>query len=191
MLYRAEGAADSASYPVLPAMSLHEFCHEIGRVLDGVPDHWAPRLAARYLPGLLATPDLLSAEQRRPPATGYGRHCMFVYPTERFSVVAMVWPAGFTSPIHDHATWCAFGVYDGTLEEHRYLPASDAADETRAVEIEVLEHREGMAAHLPVDAPNIHAMHNPGRHAAISVHVYGGNSPKMGPNLKKLWSVEA
>ena len=191
MQHRAHKPLESARYPVLPAMTLAEFCGVIGAVLDGVPDHAAPAIAARYLPGLLASPALLSLEQRQPPAKGYGRHCVFACPQERFSVVAMVWPAGFTSPIHDHATWCAFGVYEGSIEERRFLPASDDPADARAIETERLVHRAGMATHLPADASNIHAMHNPGDRPTISVHVYGGDSNKLGPNLKKVWSVEA
>lgn len=191
MQHRADRTTDSARYPVLPAMTLAEFCGEVGRRLEGVPDHRAPQLAARVLPGLLATPALLAPEQRRAPAKGYGRHCVFACPRERFSVVAMVWPAGFTSQIHDHATWCAFGVYEGVIEERRYRPASDDPAATRAAETERLVHHAGMAAHLPADAPNIHAMHNPGDRPTISIHVYGGDSNKLGPNLKQVWSAEA
>jgi predicted metal-dependent enzyme (double-stranded beta helix superfamily) len=191
MSYRAESSSNSQRYPVLPGMTLAEFCREIGRVLDGVPDQWAPRLAARHLPGLLANPALLAPEQRVASPGSYGRHCVFACPSDRFSVVAMVWPPGFSSPIHDHATWCALGIYEGVIEEHHFLPASDDPDETRAIPGTMLEHRAGMVTHLPVDAPNIHAMHNPGTRPAISIHVYGGNTHKLGPNVNKLWSVEA
>ena len=41
--------------------------------------------------------------------------------------------------------------------------------------------------HLPVGGGDIHCMHNPTDRAAVSVHVYGGNSAKLGPNVVKVY----
>jgi predicted metal-dependent enzyme (double-stranded beta helix superfamily) len=183
---RPDGESTTQRYPVLPAMTLKTFCRHLGTALAQVPEAEAPARAAALLPGVLANPALLAVHQRAAPETGYGRHCIFICPQDRFSVLAVVWPAGIGSPVHDHATWCAFGVYEGALEERRYRPAGGGC----AVECARLVHRPGAVAHLPVDAPDIHSMHNPATRPVISIHVYGGNSDRLGPNVKTIWPVE-
>jgi len=97
------------------------------------------------------------------------------------------------SPIHDHSTWCALGVYEGVVEETGYqaLGKGDVDSEgnpiARLVSTEL--HRPGATAYMPAAATHIHQMHNPGSTAAISIHVYGGNCEKQGPNVDKVYSV--
>lgn len=186
MRERLDEETASRRYPIAPGLTLDAFCRHLGDVLAHAPETEAPARAAALLPCLLSDPALLSADQRAAPASGYGRRCIFACPEERFSVLAVVWPAGICSPVHDHATWCAFGIYEGDLEEWRYRPAGG----TRATESARLLHRPGAVAHLPVDAPNIHRMRNSTVRPAISIHVYGGDTNRLGPNVKTVWSVE-
>lgn len=173
------------------AMSLEEFCRRVGSIMAGATGAETPARVAALMPALLRTADLLSPEQLAPPATGYGRHDVFVCPSEMFSVIAAVWPAGIVSPIHDHLTWCTFGVYRGVIQETRYAPAHADAECTHAVRVGVYERVAGSVGHLPVDAPDIHSIHNPGDMAAVSIHVYGGDSRKMGANMERVYSLEA
>lgn len=186
MHYRAEADSSAGVRRALPPMSLQAFCSEVGRLVAAVPDSEAPALAAGLLPGLLANPGLLAPEHRTVPKGPYGRHAVFVCPEDRFSVLAMVWPAGVVSPVHDHLTWCAFGVYEGVLEESRYAPAGDGTAERVASQI----HHPGDVGTLPVDASDIHSMSNPTDRATVSIHVYGGNAEKLGPNLKRAYTVK-
>ncbi len=166
---------------------LAAFCRRVGEVIDTAP---AAEIAARIaalLPPLLATPNLLAPEQRAVPPRGYGRHDVFICPNEAFSVLAAVWPAGFVSPIHDHMTWCALGIYEGVIRETRYAPVGDAA----AAPVSVTDLMAGDVAYLPVDSPDIHCMHNPTGEPAISIHVYGDATTKLGPNLKTIYTAES
>jgi len=169
--------------------SVARFCRDVGRVVDTVAPCDVPRRVAELLPVLLLQPDLLTPAQRRAPADGYGRNRVFLCPHDKFSVLAMVWPAGVSTPIHDHRDWCALGVYEGLIEETYYAPVSKAADCTAAVPTSTVRHRRGAVAHLPVDAPNIHRIHNPTDKPAISIHVYGGNCETRGPNLDRIYDV--
>ncbi len=175
---------EAASHP-----SLGAFCRAVGDIVATAPAAEIPSLIAEKLPRLLATADLLTPAQRSLPATGYGRHDVFICPGEAFSVLAAVWPAGIVSPIHDHLTWCALGIYEGIIRETRYAPKTADDDGTDAVPVSVTDLRPGDVVHLPVDAPDIHCMHNPTDAAASSIHVYGGDANKIGPNLKKIYSV--
>ena len=167
---------------------LGAFCRRVGEIIGAAPAAEVPGRIAAELAPLLAAPDLLTPAQRAVPAQGYGRHNVFICPDERFSVLAAVWPAGIVSPIHDHMTWCALGVYQGVVRETRYVPGE--AD-GQAVAVSVAELMAGDVAHLPLDAPDIHAMHNPTDAPTISIHVYAGDAAKLGPNLRKIYSAEA
>lgn len=168
-------------------MELDAFCNTVGRLVAENPVEAVPGLVAGILPRLLANRELLTAAQKTPPASGYGRHDVFLCPNDNFSIVAAVWPAGIVSPVHDHMTWCSFGVFEGAIEETRYRAASDDPDCRDAVPVGAVTWTVGDVAHLPVGGGDIHCMRNPGDRAAVSIHVYGGNSAKLGPNVVNVY----
>ncbi len=172
-------------------MDLNQFCKTVGRLVADNPVQNVPALIADYLPEILGDRDLLSAEHKALPLEGYGRHDVFLCPNDDFSIIAAVWPAGIVSPIHDHKTWCTFGVFEGVIQETLYRAVSDDPSCTDAVPVEMIEHLPGDVAHLPVGGGDIHCMHNPTDKAAVSVHVYGGNSVKLGPNVVKVYQETA
>ncbi len=173
---------------VLPSASevWRDFCDAVSTVIDTTPISQVPERIAAMMPDLLSKPGLLTAAQRSAPADGYGRNRVFICPCDKFSVLAMVWPAGVSTPIHDHRDWCALGVYEGEIEETGFDAVGPAVAAPRAT----VRLRRGDAAHLPVDAPNIHRIHNPTGRAAISIHVYGGNCEKNGPNLDTVYTLD-
>lgn len=180
--------APAASDDTAPRRAaLDAFCRQVGDVVATAPEAEIAACIATLLAPLLATPDLLTPEQRAVPPHGYGRHRVFICPDGAFSILAAVWPAGIVSPIHDHMTWCALGVYQGVIRETRYVPAGEDAV---ARPVAVNDLLSGAVAHLPHDAPDIHSMHNPGEAPAISIHVYAGDADKLGPNLKKIYTAE-
>jgi predicted metal-dependent enzyme (double-stranded beta helix superfamily) len=181
------GDADATS-PHSPALA--RFCQSAGRIASSAPASEVPARVAAILPYIISDPGLLNDAQRRVPESGYGRHVVHLCPNDLFSVLAVVWPAGIFSPIHDHETWCAFGVYEGVLEETHYLPADASSGCQTAIEKEMVRHLPGAVGHLPVDACNIHRMHNPTTEPVISIHVYGGNSEKQGPNVDRIYQVQ-
>ena len=173
--------------------ALAVFCRRLGDIVAAGPMTEVPCRIAAALQPVLAIPDLLTPEQRAVPARGYARNDLFICPSGHFSVLAVVWPAGIVSPIHDHKTWCAFGVYEGTIRETRYEPAcADAEGEDTAARIlSSVDLGAGDVAHLPIDAADIHCMHNPGTEPAVSIHVYGGDADVLGPNVKRIYACES
>ena len=172
----------------METLTLEQFCREAGDVAASAPAGDIPARIADRLPGLLADHELLAPRHRAAREGGYRRNVMFVCPGARFSVLAVVWPPGVATPIHDHKTWCAFGVYQGEIRETRYDPAEDATDCTRAVERAVVAHGCGAVGHMAC-CGDIHSMRNAGRLTAISIHVYGGDSERMGPNLERIYKL--
>ncbi|MBK18649.1 MAG: hypothetical protein CMM52_07415 [Rhodospirillaceae bacterium] len=171
---------------VIPA-----FCKTVGRLLADHPLTEVPERIAGYMPTLLSVPDLLKPEQKTLSGENYEKHEVFLCPHDEFSVLAVVWPAGIHSPIHDHLTWCTFGIFEGEIQETVYEAADVSADCCDAIAINRTHHVEGSVAHLPVNASNIHCMHNPGKTPAVSIHVYGGNSSKLGANVEKIYTARS
>src|SRR6266487_7161578 len=75
------------------------------------------QLVAGQLRRHLPTPDVLTAEQRLGSPDGYRSHTLHVEPDGSFSIVALVWRPGQLTRIHDHITWCVFGVIQGVEHE--------------------------------------------------------------------------
>jgi predicted metal-dependent enzyme (double-stranded beta helix superfamily) len=63
---------------------------------------------------------VLTAAQRLGSPDGYRSHTLHVEPDGSFSIVALVWRPGQITRIHDHVTWCAFGVIQGVEHEELF-----------------------------------------------------------------------
>ena len=171
----------------MAAMTLNEFCRKAGDIAAGAHPAEVPPRIADCLAGLLANDALLTPAHRKAPASGYGRNIVFVCPTGLFSVLAVVWPAGIATPVHDHMTWCAFGVYDGEVVETRYDPAGDGPCCDTVVAAARAVYGAGAVAHLPVTG-NIHRVQNLTLRTAITIHIYGGDSRRLGPNVERVYN---
>src|SRR6185503_10199471 len=68
------------------------------------------QLVAGELRRNLPTPDVLTPEQRLGSPDRYISHTLHVEPDGSFSIIALVWRPGQITRIHDHLTWCVFGV---------------------------------------------------------------------------------
>jgi predicted metal-dependent enzyme (double-stranded beta helix superfamily) len=83
---------------------------------------WAEtaQLVADELRRHLPTPDVLTAVQRLGSPDEYQGHTLYVEPDGSFSIVGLVWRAGQLTRIHDHLTWCVFGVIQGVEHEELF-----------------------------------------------------------------------
>jgi 3-mercaptopropionate dioxygenase len=144
------------------------------------PDGPARGEDARAAP---ASPEVLTDEQRVGYADGYRSYPLHIEPDGSFSVVALVWRPGQVTPIHDHVTWCVFGVVEGVEHEELFR-----LDEEQGVLIEA-----GTSTNGPGDvsgfAPpgDIHRVRNAGDETAISIHVYGTDVSRMGSSVRRYY----
>jgi predicted metal-dependent enzyme (double-stranded beta helix superfamily) len=135
----------------------------------------------RHLPG----PDVLTPEQRRGDPTGYRSHVVHTEPDGTFSIVALAWRPGQATRIHDHVTWCVFGVIQGAEYEELFV-----LDEERNVLVEA-----GKTANRVGDvsgfAPpgDIHRVHNSGDEVAISIHIYGTDVSRIGSSVRRYYDL--
>jgi 3-mercaptopropionate dioxygenase len=91
---------------------------QLNRLVAGVRDtidshaDWSQtaRLVADQLRAHLPGPDVLTPEQRLGTPDRAASHTLHVERDGSFSVIAVVWRPGQMTRIHDHTTWCVFGV---------------------------------------------------------------------------------
>jgi predicted metal-dependent enzyme (double-stranded beta helix superfamily) len=147
--------------------------------VDGHAD-WAgtAELVAEQLSRHRPTPDVLTAEQRLGSADDYQGHTLHVEPDGSFSIVALVWRPGQITRIHDHVTWCVFGVIQGV--EHEELFDAD---------LNLVGRSENHVGDVSGFAPpgDIHRVHNTGEETAISIHVYGTDVTRVGSSARRYY----
>jgi predicted metal-dependent enzyme (double-stranded beta helix superfamily) len=136
------------------------------------------QLVAEQLRRHLPTPEVLSAEQRRGSGDGYRSHTLHVEPDGSFSIIAVVWRPGQLTRIHDHLTWCTFGVIQGVEHEERF----DA-------ELNLIGRVDNHVGDVSGFAPpgDIHRVHNTGDETAISIHVYGTDVTRVGSSVRRYY----
>jgi 3-mercaptopropionate dioxygenase len=129
-------------------------------------------------------PEILTAEQRYGDPEKYCCHLLHAEPDGSFSVVALVWRPGQATPIHDHITWCVFGVIQGTEHETRYLLREDGWLEEAGTSANVV----GEVASLTPPG-DIHRVHNGGATTAISLHIYGTDVNRVGSSVRRAYDL--
>ncbi|WP_272475448.1 cysteine dioxygenase family protein [Baekduia alba] len=126
----------------------------------------------------LPRPDVLTPEQRLGAPERAAGHTLHVEPDGSFSITAVVWRPGQQTPIHDHTTWCVFGVVQGS--EHEDIYDADlnlvGAEDNRVGDVN------GFAP--PGD---IHRVHNTGEEVAISIHIYGTDITRIGSSVRRYY----
>lgn len=166
--------------------SLDELVSAVRAVVERQADwpHTA-RLVARVLERCLPSPEVLTAEQRAGDPRGHRSYPLHIEPDGTFSIVGLVWRPGQVTPVHDHVTWCVFGVIQGMEHEELFtlddsgeflVPAGRNTNATGAVS--------GLAP--PGD---IHRVGNAGDHTAISIHVYGADLSRIGSSVRRYYDL--
>jgi 3-mercaptopropionate dioxygenase len=141
------------------------------------------RLVADELARHLPTPSVLDPEQRVGEPDGYRSHLLYSEPGGAFSIVALVWRPGQMTPIHDHVTWCVFGVIQGQEHEELYLLDEKAGCLVRAG---ARTNREGDVSGFAPPG-DIHRVRNVGDHTAISLHIYGTDVSRIGSSVRRYY----
>jgi 3-mercaptopropionate dioxygenase len=159
---------------------------ELAELVEGVRTavaahaNWSDtaQLVAEQLRRHLPSPDVLTAEQRLGSPDGYRSHTLHGEPDGSFSVVALVWRPGQITRIHDHVTWCVFGVIQGV--EHEELFDAD---------LNLLGRSDNQVGGVTGFAPpgDIHRVHNTTDATAISIHIYGTDVTRTGSSVRRYY----
>jgi predicted metal-dependent enzyme (double-stranded beta helix superfamily) len=156
---------------------------ELAAAVRGAVDpdaHWAEtaELVAEQLRRHLPSPEVLTGEQRLGSPDGYRSHTLHVEPDGAFSIIGLVWRPGQLTRIHDHLTWCVFGVIQGV--EHEDLFDAD---------LKAIGNSDNHAGDVSGFAPpgDIHRVHNTGDTTAISIHIYGTDVTRVGSSVRRFY----
>jgi predicted metal-dependent enzyme (double-stranded beta helix superfamily) len=154
----------------------------VGRRADW-PD--TAELVASALERHLPSPNILTVEQRTGDPETYKSEVIHSEPDGSFSIVALVWRPGQVTPIHDHVTWCVFGVIQGTESEELF-----ELDEESTSLVEA-GHRMNRTGEVSGFAPpgDIHRVRNVGDGTAISIHIYGTDVSRVGSSVRRYYDL--
>lgn len=158
---------------LMPAPLLNEprFMRYLETV-DGVVDNPRPGMArqvADALKELIAQPDWLPEECQVASDECYKRHLLYADPEGRFTVLALVWQHGQSSPVHGHSAWCAMGVYAGRPSAAAY----ECKDGQNPVETGVYHCSPGEVDSLEPGSEKPHRIYNDSHAQVITIHTYG------------------
>jgi 3-mercaptopropionate dioxygenase len=142
-------------------------------------------LVAAELRKNLPAPEVLTDEERAGDPGEYRCHVLHAEPDGSFSVTAMVWRPGQVTPIHDHVTWCVFGVIQGAEYEELY---SLAADGSHLTEVGRSQNDVGEVSGFAPPG-DIHRVRNCGQDVAISIHVYGADITRLGSSVRRVYDL--
>jgi 3-mercaptopropionate dioxygenase len=149
--------------------------------------NWAEtaQLVASGLEQHLPSPSILTAEQRTGDPQTYKSEVLHSEPDGAFSIVALVWLPGQVTPIHDHVTWCVFGVIQGMECEELF-----ELDEHGTCLVEA-GYRVNRAGAVSGFAPpgDIHRVRNAGDLTAISIHIYGTDVSRIGSSVRRYYDL--
>jgi predicted metal-dependent enzyme (double-stranded beta helix superfamily) len=164
-----------------PVSALEDLAADIGAACEGP---WAlmERRVMAALARAAADPDLFTPAQRIPSPDCYARHVVYGDPAGRFTILSLVWMPGQFSPPHAHQTWCAYAVCDNTLTETEY--AFDRAT-MKALPLRTVERRAGYCTFGEAGLDQIHRLGNAGVLPAVSLHVYGVESGRIGTHVNR------
>ena len=143
------------------------------------------QLAASALERHLPSPSVLTAEQRTGDPESYKSEVLHAEHDGSFSIVGLVWRPGQVTPIHDHVTWCVFGVIQGMECEELF-----ELDEQRNCLVEAGD-RVNRSGDVSGFAPpgDIHRVRNGGDLTAISIHIYGTDVSRVGSSVRRYYDL--
>ena len=154
----------------------------VASVRGAVEEHadWSDtaQLVAEQLRRHLPSPDVLTAEQRRGSPEGYRSDTLHVEPDGTFSIIAGSGLPGQVTRIHDHVTWCVFGVIQGV--EH---------EEVFDADLNLIGQNDNQVGEVNAFAPpgDIHRVHNTSDETAISIHIYGTDVTRIGSSVRRYY----
>ena len=164
---------------VRPVDQLTELIEGV-RTAVAAPASWSDtaQLVAEQLRRHLPTPDVLTPEQRLGSPDSYVGHTLHVEPDGSFSIVGLVWRPGQVTRIHDHITWCVFGVIQGVEHEELFDADLNPVGESD-------NHVGDVSGFAPPG--DIHRVHNTADETAISIHIYGTDVTRTGSSARRYY----
>ncbi|MGH3244535.1 MAG: cysteine dioxygenase [Spirillospora sp.] len=133
----------------------------------------------------MPSPELLTPGQLAGERGTFGSHRLHVEPDGSFSMVAIVWQPGARTRIHDHVTWCVFGVLTGVEYEDLYTLSEDG---TALIEAGSNRTPTGDVSGFAPPG-DIHRVRNTSDSVAVSLHIYGTDLNRIGSSARRYYDL--
>jgi predicted metal-dependent enzyme (double-stranded beta helix superfamily) len=143
--------------------------------------HETARAVADLIRDRLPGPDLLTPQERAGAPDHYVSYVL--HAQEEFSIVGVVWRPGQYTVIHDHVSWCTFGILSGIEHETLYRDMGD-----HLVEIGQTANRPGEVSGFAPPG-DIHMVRNTSAEVGVSVHVYGADVGRLGSSVRRAYDL--
>src|SRR6185437_13963791 len=133
----------------------------------------------------LPPPALLTGDQLAGQRGTSRGHLLHIEPDGSFSMVAIAWQPGAVTRIHDHVTWCVFGVLAGAEHEDLYTLSDDGAALIEA------GSKPNPAGDVSGFAPpgDLHRVRNLGDTTAISLQIYGTDLGRIDSSARRYYDL--
>ncbi|MEU8250835.1 cysteine dioxygenase family protein [Nonomuraea sp. NPDC048916] len=168
--------------PTIVRPGLDELVRGVGALtVRGLGPRDTAFAVADLLRARLPSLDLLTPREREGSPDGYVSQVL--HAQDDFSIVAVVWRPGQGTVIHDHVSWCAFGVLSGIEHETLYRDLGD-----HLTEIGRADNRPGEVSGFAPPG-DIHAVRNTSDEVGVSVHVYGADVSRLGSSVRRVYDL--
>jgi len=123
----------------------------------------------------------LDERYRQPGQGDAAAYLLAKAPDDCWTVVSVVFPPGYSTPVHDHLIWGLVGVCQGLEEESSYERLDDGSRPgfARLRYVGTAKNEPGAISHVVPPDQEIHSIHNPLDEPSCSIHVYGGQLDRM------------
>lgn len=155
---------------VHPAIS--GLARRIDQILRTLPEQDVPQAVRDALAPVLEQSDLLSAEQCQPGERSYRRHVLYGDPDGRFTILALVWMPGQTTPVHGHSAWGAVGVYEGSPNVAIYACDEQGGQRVAKV-VRDIRCKSGDVSCVASGYGDVHRIYNASQARVLTIHAYG------------------
>ena len=168
--------------PASATAALHDVVSAVRAAVRQGGD-WArtARVVAEQLRLHLPGPEILTDAQRQGDRSGYRSHLLHTEPDGSFSVLGVVWLPGQVTRVHDHVTWCVFGVLQGTEHEELFSLADDGG---RLVPAGSAQNTTGEVSGFAPPG-DIHRVRNTDAGVTVSLYVYGADISRLGSSVRR------
>ena len=157
---------------------LAAFTHDLDEVVAGAHDARAlVREGKPFLERLVSDMSWLAPRFTEPGEGGSVQYLLHQHPGDAYSVVAVVFREGYSTPVHDHTTWGLIGLWRGEEREERFVRADGESrpDYARLRSAGTVMNEPGSVTWLIPPDEEIHRIRNMSPQPSCSIHVYGGN----------------
>ena len=167
--------AGNAQYGLQPHATplLAELAQTMHAALERCSPHALSAAAKASLRGYLCEDELLDPAHKQGGRADYRRHLLYAAPDRSFSILAIVWRPGQSTPVHGHTAWGAAGVYAGAPFCESFVTEASRRGVLDLRHTHTLRLKPGDIATVEPGIDDAHRIGNDMPGNAVTVHIYG------------------